>query len=71
MKSIDWSSWLLAAVLVFLFWPWAIGVIDIAAYIVTGAQVSGISWRAAQGVVAICWPIALVVILLALSLFAG
>jgi len=66
MKSIDWEFWLFLAALAFIFWPLAIGVVDVAAYIVTGAQVSGIAWLGAQGGWAICWSIVWLALFLAL-----
>ena len=43
-------------VIVWLFWPWMIGVIDVMVFILTGAAESGIQWASWQGVAAGLWP---------------
>lgn len=48
---------LVGAAITFVFFPWAVGVVDIIAWMFGEAQVSSIHWSGNQGVVAFFWPI--------------
>lgn len=43
--------------LLFIAWPWLLGVFDIAAWAITGQQWSAIPWNDGRGIVLILWPI--------------
>ncbi|MGY0197697.1 hypothetical protein ACWA7J_21745 [Leptothrix sp. BB-4] len=49
-----------ALVLLFVFWPWMIGGVDLAALILTGRQLSSVLWSDSFFRVAFCvlWPVA-------------
>lgn len=48
---------LLLAVLLFIFFPWIIGVIDILSWALFGVQASNIPWALDRGRLLAVWPI--------------
>jgi hypothetical protein len=53
MKGTIW----LVVVLLFVFFPWIIGVTDILSWALFGAQMTNIPWETDRGVVLAVWPI--------------
>ena len=47
----------LTALLLFVFFPWIIGVIDILSWALFGAQMTNIPWGADRGGALLAWPI--------------
>ena len=53
MKNRDFS-WIWAAL---AFWPWAIGIFDLAVWSVLGHQLTDIHWEENRGMVLLLWPV--------------
>ncbi len=56
MKEIVGAA-MLTATLLFVFFPWIIGVMDILSWALFGAQMTNIPWAADRGALLILWPI--------------
>lgn len=41
-----------------IFFPWLIGIVDLAAWAVIGEQVTSIPWKSMRGAVLVLWPFA-------------
>lgn len=48
---------LLTAMLLFVFFPWIIGVVDILSWALSGAQMTDIPWETNRGTLLAVWPI--------------
>lgn len=48
---------LLTAMLLFVFFPWIIGVVDILSWALFGAQMTDIPWETNRGTLLAVWPI--------------
>jgi hypothetical protein len=55
------------AFIVFIAWPWAVGLIDLTAWLVTGNQLSAIPWASNRGFMAAVWPVLWVLVLAGVS----
>lgn len=53
----DWSMVSTALVLAFIFWPWAVGVVDLVSWMLTATQVTQVPWPEARGCAFVVWPI--------------
>ncbi len=51
------SAVMLAVMLLFVFFPWIIGVMDILSWALFGAQMTNIPWEADRGTLLAVWPI--------------
>ena len=57
------------AALAAVLWPWAICLVDVAAWAVTGATLSGIPWTTStRGLVLVFWPFVWIAALLIVTL---
>lgn len=52
-----WSLLLPCLFAAFVFWPWLVGVVDLAVWASTGVQWTSIPWFSERGCVLLLWPI--------------
>lgn len=60
--KINWSDLGVVALVVFIFWPWMVGIVDIVAWISVGHTVSFIPWQSNRGGAAAVWPFAWIIL---------
>ena len=56
-RPFDWSIVWVAIVVVFLFWPWAVGIVDMISVMLTGNVYTSVPWTADRKVVFVFWPL--------------
>jgi hypothetical protein len=57
MRNVDWGAVLAVLAIVWVFFPWLIGLTDAVAWMFTGAQWSSIPWGSSRGALAFLWPV--------------
>ena len=55
--KINWQDIGWVVLLIFVFFPWAIGIVDLVAWMLSGSQVSGIDWLSNRGATMVLWPL--------------
>lgn len=40
-----------------IFWPWMVGVVDLASWMITGTGVTSIPWESWRGLMMFLWPL--------------
>lgn len=51
------------AFIAFIAWPWAVALVDVTAWLVTGNQLSAIPWASNRGFAALVWPVLWVLVI--------
>ena len=44
--------------LLFVFFPWMIGIVDVLSWALFGSQLTNIPWEAGRGALLVLWPVA-------------